>query len=471
MDNYLNRSQPPLLTQMVKTYIDYTNDTSILDRALPLLIKEHGFWVENRTVAITSGDRTFHLAHYGVQNTEPRPESYREDYITANNKSYYATSGIIYPETHPLNNSEKAVLYANLASGAESGWDYNSRLLATPSDAANDVYFPLRSLNTANVIGVDLNSILYANEVAIASYLDQTGNGTLATEFEQMAKNRSAAMYALMWNDKYTSYFDYNLTSSSQNIYIPSDSDTTPAQKADAPEGYQVFFHAAQFYPFWLGAAPAQLKDNPLAVKLAFRRVSDLLSEKAGAVAATNFLTGQQWDQPNVWPPLTYALMKGLLQTPATYGSEDPYYVETQDLSLTLAQRYLDSTFCTWRATGGSTDETPQLEGFRPEDVGIMFEKCAFGLIFFLFSSSNADNSTNVAGGGGEYEVVEGFGWTNGVLIWVVDTFANKLQRPDCGNLTAANVDRQKRRDILGQRAVELSPHDARWIAKFGQKA
>ncbi|KAI1776516.1 glycoside hydrolase family 37 protein [Hypoxylon cercidicola] len=427
--HYLNRSQPPLLTQMVKTYIDYTNDTSILDRALPLLIKEHNFWIENRTIEITSGDQTFHLAHYGVQNTEPRPESYREDYITANNNSYYATSGIIYPESHQLNDTEKAVLYANLASGAESGWDYNSRWLTNPSDAAKDVYFPLRSLNTANVIGVDLNSILYANEVAIAGYLSDMGNGTLAAEFEQLARNRSAAMFALMWNDEYNSYFDYNLTSGSQNLYAPEDSDTTAAQRVGAPEGQQVFFHIAQFYPFWLGAAPPQLKNNPLAVKLVFQRVSDLLSEKDGAIAATNFLTGQQWDQPNVWPPLMYVLMKGLLQTPATFGEEDPYYIETQDLSLKLAQRYLDSTFY-------------------------------------------ADNSTNVAGGGGEYEVVEGFGWTNGVLIWTVDTFGNKLNRPDCGDLTAANIDkRREKRGEFGQRAVELSPYDARWIAKFDRAA
>ncbi|OTA89691.1 glycoside hydrolase family 37 protein [Hypoxylon sp. CO27-5] len=454
---YLNRSQPPLLTQMVKTYIDYTNDTNLLERALPLLIKEHQFWIENRTVAITSGGKIFHLAHYGVQNTEPRPESYREDYITANNQSYYANSGIIYPETRSLNDTEKAELYANLASGAESGWDYNSRFIATPSDAANDVYFPLRSLNTGNVIAVDINSILYGNEIVIATYLNQTGNDTLAMEFEQLAKNRSEAMYTLMWNGKYRSYFDYNLTSASQNLYIPADSDATAAQKADAPEGYQVFFHIAQLYPFWLGAAPPQLRNNPLAVKLAFQRVSDLLSEKAGAIAATNYLTGQQWDQPNVWPPLMYVLMKALLQTPATFGTEDPDYIETQDLSLKLAQRYLDSTFCTWRATGGSTDETPQLEGLDPEDTGIMFEKYA-------------DNSTNVAGGGGEYEVVEGFGWTNGVLIWAVDTFGNKLERPNCGNLTAANTSQQKmKRDILGQRAVELSPYDARWITKFGR--
>lgn len=49
---YLNRSQPPLLTLMVKTYVDHTNDTSILERALPLLIKEHDFWTNNRSVSV-----------------------------------------------------------------------------------------------------------------------------------------------------------------------------------------------------------------------------------------------------------------------------------------------------------------------------------------------------------------------------------------------------------------------------------
>lgn len=58
---YLNRSQPPLLTQMVKTYVEYTNDTSILERALPLLIKEYDFWVNNRTVEITVENTTYTL--------------------------------------------------------------------------------------------------------------------------------------------------------------------------------------------------------------------------------------------------------------------------------------------------------------------------------------------------------------------------------------------------------------------------
>ncbi|KAI8947137.1 glycoside hydrolase family 37 protein [Xylaria longipes] len=451
---YLNRSQLPVLTQMVKIYIDYTNDTSILDRALPLLIKEHSFWTTNRTVEVEAKNGcTYSLAHYAVLNTQPRPESYREDWVTANNHSYYAESGIIYPEARPLNESEKAALYANLASGAESGWDYGSRWIANPSDASNDVYFPLRSLNVVNMVGVDLNSILYANEIAIAGYLRDAGDDAAAAEFEELAKNRSAAMFDLMWNDKYSRYFDYNLTSNAQNMYALADNDTTEAQKADAPDGYQVAFNAAQFYPFWLGAAPSQLKDNPLAVRNAYKSVANLLSEKPGGIAATSVQTGQQWDQPSVWPPLMYAITKGLLNTPPTFGEEDPYYVETQELALELAQRYLDSTFCTWRATGGSTDELPRLGGIDdPEAQGIIFEKYS-------------DGSINVAGGGGEYEVVEGFGWSNGVLIWAVDTFGNKLKRPDCGDLKAANPDSQN-----SKRAVFLHDVDARWEKKFGRR-
>lgn len=195
---------------------------------------------------------------------------------------------------HTLNESEKADLYANLASGAESGWDYSSRWIATPSDAVNDVYFPLRSLNTVNIIGVDVNSILYANEIVIANYLRDTGDDATADEFQELAKNRSASMFELMWNDKYSSYFDYNLTSSAQNVYVLADEDTTDAQRADAPDGFQVAFNPAQFYPFWLGAAPPQLKNNPLAVRNAYKSVANTLSDKSGGIAATSLQTGQQ---------------------------------------------------------------------------------------------------------------------------------------------------------------------------------
>lgn len=450
---YLNRSQPPLLSQMVRIYIDHTNDTDILDRALPLLVKEHEFFMENRTVEVETGGKTYTLNRYAVENNQPRPESYREDYETARNSSYYAESGIIYPQVQALNDTQAGVLYSNLASGAESGWDYTARWIANPADAARDVYFPLRSLNTRSIVPVDLNSILYGNEVAISRFYNESGNATAAAHWADLAAIRSEAIHALMWNETYFSYFDYNLTSSSQHLYVPSDDDTAIFENQTAPAGQQVLFSVSQFYPFWMGAAPAHLKNNPLAVKTAYARVAKYLDLRAGGIPATNFKTGEQWDQPSVWPPLMHILMAGLQNVPPTFGDDDPAYRDVHELALRLGQRYLDSTFCTWRATGGATSQTPQLSDLGKEDVGIMFEKYA-------------DNATNIAGGGGEYEVVEGFGWTNGVLIWAVDTFGNELKRPDCGDIKAA--DTHTRRGVRS--AVELGARDSQRTKKFGRR-
>lgn len=321
------------------------------------------------------------------------------------------------------------------------------------------MYFPLRSLNVLETIPVDLNSILYQNEVTIGNFLAQQGNKEEADEWAKKAEQRSEAMYKLMWNSTLWSYFDYNLTSSSQNIYVPADPKVFAFETPEGtPEGYQVLFSVNQMFPFWTGAAPDQLKANPLAVKLAFERVKNFLDNKAGGIPATNFITGQQWDEPNVWPPLMHVLMDGLLNTPATFGEDDPAYQETQTLALRLAQRYVDSTFCTWYATGGSTSETPKLQGLGSDAKGIMFEKYS-------------DNSTNVAGGGGEYEVVEGFGWTNGVLIWAADKFGDKLKRPECGDITPAHVGSSKRAGMpVEKRAVELDAFDAKFTKKFARK-
>lgn len=444
---FLNRSQPPLLSQMVRAYIDHTNDTDILDRALPLLVKEHEFFMKNRTVDVEFRGRTYTLNRYAVENTQPRPESYREDYETAHNTSYYAESGIIYPEEKKLSDSDAAKLYSDLASGAESGWDYTSRWIANPEDAAQDIYFPLRSLNTRNIVPVDLNSIMYGNELAISRFYKQTGKTDEAETWAELAANRSEAMHTVLWNETHFGYFDYNLTSSSHRLFVPAEKDSSALDRKHAPEGQQVLFSVAQFYPFWTGAAPEHLRSSPYAVKVAYQRVAEYLDARAGGVPATNLRTGQQWDQPSVWPPLMHVLMSSLQSVPATFGEDDPAHRWVRDLALRLGQRYLDSTFCTWRATGGSTSETPKLPGLGKEDVGIMFEKYD-------------DNSTNVAGGGGEYEVVEGFGWTNGVLIWTVDTFGNNLTRPDCGDLKAA--------ETTSKRAVEMHATDARRVKRFG---
>jgi alpha,alpha-trehalase len=454
---YENRSQPPLLTQMVRVYVEYTQNYTLLERALPILELEYDFWVTNRTVTLERAGRNYSLNHYAVSNTQPRPESYYEDYVTANNRTYFNKNGQQFNASRQLNSTEIATLYSNLASGAESGWDYSLRWVKNPSDAVDDTSFPLRSLNTVNTIPVELNSILYYNEITIADFHRREGNYSAAREWAGRAANRSDAMTTLLWNAEHYSYFDYNLTSSSQNVYTLADNTSTPLSLAGAPPGQQIWFQISQFYPFWTGAAPDSIKSDPTAMRRVFARVSELLESRDGAIAATNLVSGQQWDEPNVWPPLQYILMQGLLNTPVEVGTDDDEqttedYIWTQDLALQLAQRYLDSLYCTWRVTGGSTEDVPQLP--NAQGNGTIFEKYA-------------DESTNAAGGGGEYEVVEGFGWSNGVLIWAVDQFGEKLKTPECGNITAANIGGGG--EARKRSAVELEKRDAAWVKKMGR--
>ena len=157
---------------MLSDYVTTTNDTSILERALPMAEKELQWWADNRSVNVTSPftNQTYTMHRYAVNNTAPRPESYLEgahipgalhsgtpvddilaDYLTANDPTL----------TTPLTNDEKADLYGQLASGAESGWDYSSRFLKEPlAGGSNNTNPALRSLNIRSTIPVDLNSIL-----------------------------------------------------------------------------------------------------------------------------------------------------------------------------------------------------------------------------------------------------------------------------------------------------------------------
>jgi alpha,alpha-trehalase len=48
--------------------------------------------------------------------------------------------------------------------------------------------------------------------------------------------------------------------------------------------------------------------------------------------------------------------------------------------------------------------------------------------MFEKFSVLDIDSG----GSGGEYTVQAGFGWTNGVVLWVASTFGEQLVAPEC---------------------------------------
>ncbi|KAJ2823811.1 hypothetical protein GGI24_003580 [Coemansia furcata] len=164
----------------------------------------------------------------------------------------------------------------------------------------------------------------------------------------------------------------------------------------------------AALWPYW-SFGPEETNashDGGSWAKTAFSPVSRILGKSPGGFPATLYNSGQQWDYPSVWPPLQYVLMQAALTTGHA------------DLAAQLAQKFVESVFCAWYNTGGSI---PGMLEKLPNttDSGHMFEK---------FDSTQVGKE----GGGGEYTVQAGFGWTNGVLIWTLDMFGKSLAPPAC---------------------------------------
>ena len=56
--------------------------------------------------------------------------------------------------------------------------------------------------------------------------------------------------------------------------------------------------------------------------------------------------------------------------------------------------------------------------------------------MFEKFSNLDVDS----AGLGGEYTVQAGFGWTNGVALWIAGTYGSVLDTPSCPDITVESV-------------------------------
>ncbi|KAM9801217.1 trehalase [Neosynchiropus ocellatus] len=97
--------------------------------------------------------------------------------------------------------------------------------------------------------------------------------------------------------------------------------------------------------------------------------------------------SGQQWDFPNAWPPLQQMLIEGLSTVPSE---------EARQLAFDLAQEWIRTN---WRV-------------YSKYDA--MFEKYDV-------------TGDGKPGGGGEYDVQLGFGWTNGVALQLLDRYGASL--------------------------------------------
>ncbi|HET7897694.1 MAG TPA: trehalase family glycosidase, partial [Flavisolibacter sp.] len=191
---YLSRSQPPFFAMMVQMLHEKKGD-AVYKKYLPALEKEYAFWMQGaeklkpgqasrRVVKLPDGAV---MNRYFDDNNAPRQESYIQDVTTA--KEY-------------ANGDGKA--FTNLRAGAESGWDFSSRWF---QDTLH-----LNTVETTNIIPVDLNSLLYAYEDVLMHATKASGQETKSKTYAARAAKRKAALLKYCWNSKLNYFFDYDFT-------------------------------------------------------------------------------------------------------------------------------------------------------------------------------------------------------------------------------------------------------------------
>ncbi|MEH3171219.1 alpha,alpha-trehalase [Enterobacter quasiroggenkampii] len=148
---------------------------------------------------------------------------------------------------------------------------------------------------------------------------------------------------------------------------------------------------AAALFPLYVKAAAQDRAD-----KVAAATSSRLL--QPGGIATTTVNSGQQWDAPNGWAPLQWVAAEGL----QNYGQEK--------VSMDVTWRFLKNVQHTY-------DREKKL--VEKYDV----------------------STTGTGGGGGEYPLQDGFGWSNGVTLKMLDRLCPKEKPCDSvpENRPAAN--------------------------------
>ncbi|EFB27348.1 hypothetical protein PANDA_021313, partial [Ailuropoda melanoleuca] len=199
---YLQRSQPPLLTLMMDSYLTHTDDTAFLRDNIGTLALELDFWTENRTISVSLGGKSYVLNHYAVPYGGPRPESYSKDAKLADT----------------LPEGDREALWAELKAGAESGWDFSSRWLVGGPDPTL-----LSSIRTSKSVPVDLNAFLCQAEELMSNFYSRLGNDIQATKYRDLRQQRMAAMRAILWDEEKGAWFDYDLEKGKKKLeFYPS---------------------------------------------------------------------------------------------------------------------------------------------------------------------------------------------------------------------------------------------------------
>lgn len=195
---YLNRSQPPFLSMLVRDVYNLFQDKKWLKSAYETLKKEYNFWMSQRMTPTG-------LNKFGVkQNSIEQVKIQKYERVCRRLKKNF-------PPEDAYN------IATNFLCDCESGWDFN----------------PRTEMKQMQFVYVDLNSNLYLYETNFAFFADILKNGE-ADFWKEASEKRKELMNKILW--KKDSFLDYNFVENKHSS----------------------IFSVASFYPLWAGLATKQ---------------------------------------------------------------------------------------------------------------------------------------------------------------------------------------------------------------------
>lgn len=265
----LGRSQPPLLTSMIFDAYEVMRDTKKLSTRVKRILISRKLWLE-KAIKIAQAE------YEDVWQSDIVPDHKHYNHRVAEyDLNVYGSRDVPYPQT----------------AEQESGWDMTSRFY-----------------NRCNeFLPVDLNTFLYKYEMDFAKAAQILGNQQEENMWLQKAEDRKKRINEFLWSDEKGFFYDYD------HVHrMPSE-----------------FLSLAGFVPLWAGMATPQQAEKCAAKLPLFETNFGLsISDKASLpeeldlsqfakplqITLTNILRQKQWDYPNIWPPLEYITVMGLIR-------------------------------------------------------------------------------------------------------------------------------------------------------------
>lgn len=265
--------------------------------------------------------------------------------------------------------AKRQEVYNDLKSGAESGWDFSCRWFYDEHGSTNT---NLSFIQTSRSVPVDLNSILakaFRELADLYLYIDKTVEATFWIE---EAIKMIEAIDAVHWNSEDKMWYDY---------------DTQFKQ-------HRKEFFISNLTPLWAQVHNPNNLDicsNVLEYLYSVNLTTSVGGDPVylGGTPSTLDKTGEQWDSPNAWPPLQQFMVLALEHTECK---------EARTLAKNLATHWVEANLIGYSETGD------------------MFEKYDAEV-------------PGQYGGGGEYVVQSGFGWTNGVVLSFINEYYTRVKK------------------------------------------